>query len=40
MAENDEVASLSWDLIRAFLALERYGDYEVAAEHGNEERLR
>jgi DNA-binding transcriptional LysR family regulator len=32
MAENGDETSLSWDLIRAFLALERYGDYEVAAE--------
>jgi DNA-binding transcriptional LysR family regulator len=32
MTSKDDMATPPWDLIRAFLALGRYGDYEVAAE--------
>lgn len=32
MTQNDDTAVTQWDLIRAFLALERHGDYAVASE--------
>ena len=32
MTQNNDAAVTQWDLIRAFLALERHGEYAVAAE--------